>query len=260
MSIRAPASTSNFRGDRSPSEESTAFAPCCGPPLTAAFACCLPRIRVETDSPPSITGAIVRASPSRRGSPPGIGSGWLPSGAGARPRVPRIDSRYLLRRRRGFSGEPPQSEGRGERGGSRLDGDPVASLPPSLGPELLVEDLGDEAVEGHRVEAHVWSKDQPRIDDLTLSQLVHGALDLGLRIAVGAQDIEILALERDLVARGVHEGKDARHQGLVHHLVLLEEIAVGLPGAPRREDQARRDLDLAADLDGAMRLVLLRAH
>src|SRR4029450_5339357 len=103
-----------------------------------------------------------------------------------------------------------------------------------LGLELLVQDLGDEAVERDRVEAHVGGQDHPGVDDLSLRQLVQRALHLGLRVAVPALDLEVLPLERHLVAIGVGEGEDARDQRLVHQLVLLEEIAVGVSRAARR--------------------------
>src|SRR5437773_6793907 len=254
MSIRAPASTWSFRAGRWPSEASTAFARSCGPPPTAAFGCCPPLIRAGTGSPPSITGGTARASPWPRGSPDAIEWGWRPSGAGAPRKGPPTASRNSWRRRRGSCGEAPWSAGRGgcERSRRRRR--------TRVGPEFLVEDLGDEAVEGDGVEAHVGGEDDAGVDHLALGQLVHGALDLRLGVAVGAEDIEVLALQRDLVARGVHEGEDAGHQGLVHHLVLLEEIAVGLPGPPGSEDEARGDLDLAADLHGAMRLLFLGPH
>jgi len=55
------------------------------------------------------------------------------------------------------------------------------------------------------IEAHVGREDEAGIDDLALGQLVEGALDLRLGIAVGALDVEVLALQLHLVARGVHE-------------------------------------------------------
>src|SRR6266545_593945 len=254
MSIRAPASTWSFRAGRSPSEASTAFARSCGPPPTAASGCCPRPIHAGTGSPRSITGETARASPWRHGSPAAIAWKWRPSSAGAPPREPPTASRNSWRRRRGFSGDAPRSVGRGGRERSRR------RRRARLGSEFLVEDLGDEAVEGDGIEAHVGGEDDAGVDDLALGQLVQGALDLRLGVAVRAQDIEVFALEGDLMARGVHEGEDARHQRLVHHLVLLEELAVGLSGPPGGEDEARRDLDLAADLHGAMRLLFLRPH
>ena len=47
--------------------------------------------------------------------------------------------------------------------------------------------------------------------------------------------------------------------GFVAHGALAEQLAVGRPVAPRRDDEPRRDLDPPADLDGAARLVALGA-
>src|SRR4030095_10412511 len=176
MSIRVPASTWSSRGGRSPSEASTASARSCGPPPTAASGCSPPPIRAGPGAPPSITGGTARASPWRRGSPDGIAWRWRPSSAGAPPREPPTASGNSWRRRREFSGEAPRSGGRGERERSRR------RRRARLRPEFLVEDLRNEAVEGDGIEAHVGGEDDPGVDDLALGQLVHGALDLGLRV------------------------------------------------------------------------------
>src|SRR5205823_6977779 len=59
--------------------------------------------------------------------------------------------------------------------------------------ELLVEDLADEAVERDGIEAHVRRDDHPRVDDLPLRQLLQDALEVVLRVALLAADLQILA-------------------------------------------------------------------
>src|SRR5262245_38146834 len=87
-------------------------------------------------------------------------------------------------------------------------------------PELLVEDLPDEAVDGDRVEADVGGADHPGVDDLALAQLVEDALEVGLGVALLTLDAEVLALEED--PGRVLEAEHAGDQSPVHHLALAE--------------------------------------
>src|SRR5215470_13133199 len=130
----------------------------------------------------------------------------------------------------------------------------------NLAPELLIQDLGDEAIQRDGIEAHIGREDHAGVNDLALGQLVEGALDLGLGVPVDSLDRQVFAFERHLVLGGVHEREDARDERLIHEVCVLEEIAVGLPGAPGGEHETRRDLDLAADLHRRRRLPLLRPH
>src|SRR5439155_24788522 len=65
----------------------------------------------------------------------------------------------------------------------------------------------------------------------------------------------LFALERDL--RGVTEAEDAGDESPVHQLAVVEDLAVGRPGAPGANHEARRDLDAPADLDRPARLLVL---
>src|SRR5204863_3594741 len=91
--------------------------------------------------------------------------------------------------------------------------------------KLGVEDLADEAVKRDGIEAHVRRDDYPRVDDLPLRQLLQDALEVILRVALLAADLQVLALERH--ARGVAEAEDAGHEPPVHQLGLAEDLAVG---------------------------------
>src|SRR5207245_10877924 len=97
--------------------------------------------------------------------------------------------------------------------------------------------------------------DRPRVDDLPLRELLQHTLELAVRVAVVAPDPQLFALERDL--RGVTEAEDAGDEPSVHQLTVVEDLAVGRPGAPGADHEARRDLDAPADLDRPARLLVL---
>src|SRR5262247_2079459 len=129
--------------------------------------------------------------------------------------------------------------------------------PAALLPELLIEDLADEAVDRDGIETYVRGRDDPGVDDLTLRQLFQDALEMAVGVALLPPDPELLALERH--ARRVTEAEDARDQALVHQLRLVEHLAVGRAAAGA-DDEPGRDLDAAAHLHRPARLVVLRSH
>src|SRR5580765_7089107 len=130
---------------------------------------------------------------------------------------------------------------------------PASARTTRLLAELLIEDLADEAVDRDGIEAHVRRRDDARVDDLALRQLLEHTLEMPGRVALLAADPELLALERD--PRGVAEAEHARDQALIHELGLVEHLAIGR--AAGADDEPRRHLDAAANLHRAAGLVVL---
>src|SRR5262249_53534961 len=120
--------------------------------------------------------------------------------------------------------------------------------------ELLIEDLADEAVDRHGIEAHVRGRDDSGVDDLALRELLEHALEMAVGVPLLAPDAQLLALERD--ARRVAEAEHARDQALIHQLGLVEHLAVRGTAAGA-DDQPRRYLDPAAHLHRTPGLVVL---
>src|SRR5690349_10984594 len=120
--------------------------------------------------------------------------------------------------------------------------------------ELLIEDLADEAVDRHGIEAYVRGGDDPGVDDLALRELLEHALEMAVGVPLLASNAKLLALERD--ARGVAEAEHARDQAVIHELGLVEHLAVG-GAAAAADDEPRRDLDPAAHLHRAPGLIVL---
>src|SRR5258708_32941230 len=98
---------------------------------------------------------------------------------------------------------------------------PTTSAASWLISELPVQDLADEAVEGHRVEPRVRRRDHRRVDHLASRQLFQHPLDLRPRIALVAPDRQVLALQGDAARVAEAEerrvGKECRSRWSPYH-------------------------------------------
>src|SRR5262245_16552297 len=86
----------------------------------------------------------------------------------------------------------------------------------ALPPELLIQDLPNEPVDGDGVETNIRGRDHAGVHDLLASQFVQNPLQVLRSLAILAGDPEVLVLETH--PGGVAKAEDASDDSLIHQL------------------------------------------